>query len=64
MVRHSNAFLQGKALGACKYEKLLRKKVQPDKLRLHLLLMAVVLRLLAANSIPPYQAARTKTSIG
>ena len=56
-------FLQGKALGACKYRKLLRKKVQPDKSRLHLLLMAIVLRQLAANSIPPYQAARSKTPV-
>ena len=42
---------------------LSRKKVQPDKLRLHLLFMAVVLRQLAANLIPPYQAARTKTPV-
>ena len=43
--------------------RLPRKKVQPDKLRLHLLLMAVVLRQLVSNLIPPYQAARTKTLV-
>ena len=51
------------SLGSCKHRKPSRKKVQPDKLRLHLLLMAVVLRQLAANLIPPYQAARTKTPV-
>ena len=57
-----NAFLHGKALGACKYRKLLRKKVQPDKFRMHLLLMAVVLRQLVSNLTPPYQAARSRNS--
>ena len=57
-----NAFLQGKALGACKYEKLPRKKVQPDKFRMHLLFMAVVLRQLVSNLTPPYQAARSRNS--
>ena len=45
-------------------QKTSQQKVQPDKLRLHLLFMAVVLRQLAANLIPPYQAARTKTPVG
>ena len=40
------------------------KKVQPGKSGLHLLFIAVVLRQLVSNLIPPYQAARTKTSIG
>ena len=52
------------SLGSCKHRKPSRKKVQPDKLRLHLLFMAVVLRQLAANLIPPYQAARTKMPVG
>ena len=36
-----------------------RKKVQTGKSGLHLLLMADILRQLAANPIPPYQAARS-----
>ena len=39
------------------------KKVQTSKSGLHLLLMATILRQLAANLIPPYQAARTKTPV-
>ena len=37
-----------------------RKKVQPDKFRLHLLLTASILRQLVTNLIPPYQAARSQ----
>ena len=40
--------------------KLCRKKVQPDEIRLHLPLMADILRQLVTNPIPPYQAARSK----
>ena len=36
--------LIGEGLGACKYRKFSRKKVQSDKLRLHLLLIADILR--------------------
>ena len=39
-------------MGACKYEKLPRKKVQPDKFRMHLLLMAVVLKQPVTSLIP------------
>ena len=55
--------IQGKALGACKFIKLPRKKVQPDKLRLHLLFTANIQRQLLTNLIPTYQAARTKTPV-
>ena len=40
--------------------KLCRKKVQPDKPRLHLLLTASIQRQPVTNPIPPYQAARSK----
>ena len=43
--------------------KLPRKKVQTSKSGLHLLFMAVVLRQLVVNLIPPYQAARAKTPV-
>ena len=39
------------------------KKVQTGKSGLHLLLMATILRQLAANLIPPYQAARSQTPV-
>ena len=39
------------------------KKVQTSKSGLHLLFIAVVLRQLVSNLIPPYQAARTKTPV-
>ena len=39
------------------------KKVQSDKSRLHLLLTANIQRQLLTNSIPPYQAARSKTPV-
>ena len=51
-------------MGACKYRKLLRKKVQTNKLGLHLLLMAEILQQLVTNLESPYQAARSKTYIG
>ena len=54
---------RGKALNAYKSINPPRKKVQTSKSGLHLLFMAVVLRQLAANQIPPYQAARTKTPV-
>ena len=38
------------------------KKVQPGKSGLHLLFIAVVLRQLVSNLIPPYQAARSRNS--
>jgi len=41
----------------------LYKKVQTGKSGLHLLLMADILRQLAANLDPPYQAARSKTPV-
>ena len=56
--------LIGEGLGACKYRKFSRKKVQSDKSRLHLLLTANIQRQLVANPIPPYQAARIKTYVG
>ena len=48
------------SLGACKFIKPPRKKVQSDKLRLHLLLTANIQRQLLTNSIPPYQAAHSQ----
>ena len=51
------------ALGACKTIKPPREKVQTGKSGLHLLLMATILRQLAANLVPPYQAARSQTPV-
>ena len=53
------SFPQGKPFGTCKYKNLPAKKVQTSKSGLHLLFAAVVLRQLAANLIPSYQAARS-----
>ena len=44
-------------------QKTSQQKVQPDKLRLHLLFTANIQRQLLTNLIPPYQAARTKTPV-
>ena len=43
--------------------KLPRKKVQTSKSGLHLLFLANILRQLAANLEPPYQAARSMTPV-
>ena len=40
-----------------------RKKVQTSKSGLHLLFIAVILKQLVANLIPPYQAARSQTYV-
>ena len=53
---------RGRLWGAQKHRKPPRKKVQTNKLGLHLLLMADILRKLAANPTPPYQAARSRNS--
>ena len=55
------------SLGSCKHRKPSRKKVQPDKLRLHLLLTANIHKQLVANLMPTvsggaYQDARRVTS--
>ena len=44
-------------------QKTFQQKVQPDKLRLHLLLTANILRQLVSNMIPPYQAERSQTPV-
>ena len=51
------------SLGACKFIKPPRKKVQSDKLRLHLLFAANIQRQRLIKLIPTYQAARTKTPV-
>ena len=38
------------------------RRQHPSEFQLHLLLTAIVLRQLAANPIPPYQAARSRNS--
>ena len=50
-------------LWCSKNRKSPRKKVQPDKFRLHLLFPAKIPRQLLSNLIPTYQAARTKTPV-
>ena len=55
--------LIGEGFWCSKTRKTPRKKVQTNKLGLHLLLMADILRQLVTNLIPPYQAARTKTPV-
>ena len=45
-------------------KKIQCKKVQTSKSGLHLLFIAVVLRQLVSNLMPPYQAARSKTPVG
>ena len=55
--------LIGEGLGACKYRKFSRKKVQSDKSRLHLLLTTKIQRQLLTNLGSTYQAARTKTPV-
>ena len=52
------------SLGCVQIKKIQCKKVQSDKLRLHLLFTANIQRQLLTNLIPPYQAARTKTPVG
>ena len=58
-----NQISGGKILGACKFIKPPRKKVQSDKLRLHLLFAANIQRQRLIKLIPTYQAARTKTPV-
>ena len=55
--------LIGEGFWCSKTRKTPRKKVQTNKLGLHLLWMADILRQLVTNLIPPYQAARTKTPV-
>ena len=55
--------LIGEGFWCSKTRKTPRKKVQTNKLGLHLLWMAEILRQLVTNLIPPYQAARTKTPV-
>ena len=63
-LRHSgSAPLDKGSLGACKFIKPPRKKVQSDKLRLHLLFAANIQRQRLIKLIPTYQAARTKTPV-
>ena len=61
--RFAPAPLDKGSLSACKYRRFPRKKVQPDNLRPHLLLMADILQKLVTNLIPPYQAARSQTPV-
>ena len=67
LIRHGSAVPpsphRGRLWGAQKDRKPPRKKVQTNKLGLHLLLMAEILQQLVANLVPPYQAARTKTPV-
>ena len=66
LIRHGFAMPPSSRRGrlwCLQIQKTSQQKVQPDKLRLHLLLMADILRQLAANLDPPYQAARTKTPV-
>ena len=53
----------GEGIEVLKKLKIPRKKVQPDKLRLHLLFTANIQRQLLTNLIPTDQAARTKTPV-
>ena len=68
LIRHGSAVLpsphRGRRWVPANTENPPRKKVQPDELRLHLLLMADILRQLVTNLITPYQAARIKTYVG
>ena len=66
LIRHGSAVPpsphRGRLWGAQKDRKPPRKKVQTNKLGLHLLLMAEILQQLVTNLEPPYQAARSKNS--
>ena len=64
LIRHGcHLPLIGEGFWCSKTRKTPRKKVQTNKLGLHLLWMADILRQLVTNLIPPYQAARTKTPV-
>ena len=51
------------SLGCVQIKKIQCKKVQSDKIRLHLLFIANILRKLLTNLIPTYQAARSQTYV-
>ena len=66
LIRHGSAVPPSPHRGrlwCSKNRKSSRKKVQPDKFRLHLLFTAKIPRQLLSNLIPTYQAARTKTPV-
>ena len=67
LIRHGSAVPpsphRGRLWGAQKDRKPPRKKVQSDKLRLHLLFAANIQRQRLIKLIPTYQAARTKTPV-
>ena len=68
LIRHGSAVPpsphRGRLWGAQKDRKPPRKKVQTNKLGLHLLLMAEILQQLVTNLEPPYQAARSQKLVG